>query len=274
MNPSTLLTDCHIHSTHSLDGHDTIKAICRQAIRRGLGGVCFTEHLYLEPEDDSYGFFDYDRYMADLEAARRKYGDRLLIWSGIEISYQPHLEAEITAFLEGKDFDLVMGSVHYVDGDFVFSRVFDNRSEAEAYGRYFEIVHQAVQSGLFDVLGHLDIVKRHGVRYYGPFLYKRYAGQIDTILKALIATDTALEVNASGLRHAPKEPYPGLEVLRRYRELGGELLTVGSDAHRASDVGRGIGEVIELLDQAGFKTIPALSTVEGRTFKARQAIQS
>jgi len=245
-----MLMDCHIHSNHSLDGRDTMEAMCQQAIRKGLGGICFTEHLYLEREDESYGFFDYERYMADLETTRRRFGDRLLIWSGIEISYQPYLEAEITAFLEDKTFDLVIGSVHYVDGEFVFGPLTDGRSAEEAYGRYFEMVYQAAQTGLFNVLGHLDVLKRSGVRRYGPFIYEPYAGQIEAILKAIIDTGTALEVNTSGLRQAPREPYPGLEVLQRYRELGGKLLTVGSDAHRASDVGRGIRETIECLHRA------------------------
>lgn len=261
----TLLADCHIHSNHSLDGHDAVDAICHQAIQKGLGGVCFTEHLYLEPEDESYGFFDYNHYMADLEAARRRFGDYLLIWSGIEISYQPHLEAEITAFLEGKALDLVIGSVHYVDGEFVFGRLTGSRSEEEAYGRYFEVVYQAAQSNLFDVLGHLDVVKRFGVKHYGPFLYERYAGQIDAILKTMIDTGTALEVNTSGLWQAPAESYPGIEIIHRYRELGGKLLAVGSDAHRAPDVGRGIREVTDLLHRLGFRAVTV--------FEARQALQ-
>lgn len=245
-----MLMDCHIHSNHSLDGHDTMEAMCQQAIRKGLGGVCFTEHLYLEREDESYGFFDYERYMANLEAVRRRFGDRLLIWSGIEISYQPYLETDIVAFLEDKTFDLVIGSVHYVDGEFVFGPLTDSRSEEEAYSRYFEIVYRAAQANLFDVLGHLDVLKRSGVKRYGPFIYEQYARQIEAVLKAMIDTGTALEVNTSGLRQAPREPYPGLEVLQRYQELGGKRLTIGSDAHRASDVGRGIRETMECLHRA------------------------
>ncbi|MCP4542894.1 MAG: histidinol-phosphatase [Chloroflexi bacterium] len=232
--------DSHVHSKHSLDGHDTIDAICRAAIRRGLDGVCFTEHLYLEPWDASFGFFNYDRYASDIESARQRYGDRLDIRSGIEIGYQPQFEDEIVAFLSnGRTFDLVLGSVHYVGEDFVFDTLL-NRNEQKAYGRYFETVRRAAQSGLFDVLAHLDVVKRFGVDHYGPFRYQRYAAQIDAILETMIATGTGLEVNTSGLRQNPGKTYPGPDIIARYRELGGAMFSFGSDAHSAVDVGRGV----------------------------------
>ena len=82
---------------------------------------------------------------------------------------------------------------------------------------------------------------------FGPFAYERYADRIDLILEALIETGTALEVNTGGLWNGPGETYPGLEVVARYRELGGERLSVGSDAHRAADVGQGMAETVAAL---------------------------
>jgi histidinol-phosphatase (PHP family) len=237
-------SDRHVHTNHSLDGRVAIDALCRAAIWRGLDGIAFTDHLYLEPFDASYGFFDYDRYMCDLDVVRQRYGDRLHIQSGIEIGYQPQFEDAIIAFLDGKDFDLVLGAVHYVGQDFVFDTLL-NGNEQEAYGRYFECVRLAAQSGLFDVLAHLDVVKRVGVERYGPFHYERYADQIDAILEAMVETGTGLEINTSGLRQSPRETYPGPDVVARYQELGGHLLTVGSDAHCAVDVGQGIRETID-----------------------------
>jgi histidinol-phosphatase (PHP family) len=236
--------DRHVHTGHSFDGHDTIDALCRAAIRRGLDGIAFTDHLYLEPFDVSYGFFDYGRYMRDLDAAWRRYGDRLQIQSGIEIGYQPQFKDAIVAFLDGKTFDLVLGSVHYVGQDFVFDTLL-NGNEEKAYGRYFECVRLAAQSGLFDALAHLDVVKRVGVERYGPFRYERYAEQIDAILVAMVETGTGLEINTSGLRQNPRETYPGPDIVARYQELGGRLLTVGSDAHCAADVGQGVREATD-----------------------------
>jgi histidinol-phosphatase (PHP family) len=244
MIESTLFTaqsaDLHTHSTHSLDGNDSIDAMCRAAVERGLRAIAFTEHLYVEPFDASYGFFDYGRYLADIEVARHAYGNRIHVLSGIEIGYQPQYHDEILSFLADKDFDLVLGSVHYVGTEFVFSTLLDGRTEEEAYGAYFDVVLRAAQSGLFDALAHLDVVKRFGVQRYGAFEYERYAGHIDAILVAMIASHTALEVNTSGLRQAPKETYPAADVVARYLELGGEPVVIGSDAHCAAHVGLGV----------------------------------
>jgi histidinol-phosphatase (PHP family) len=137
----------------------------------------------------------------------------------------------------------------------VFSPAYYGSSEREAYEPYFEAVLGAVQTGLFDVLGHLDIVKRYGVRHHGPFSYDRYAEPIDAILRACVENGTGLEINTSGLRGLPKEPFPALPVVRRYRELGGEIVTVGSDAHRVDDLGQGIDAAVDLARAAGFDAI-------------------
>jgi histidinol-phosphatase (PHP family) len=238
--------DLHTHSVHSLDGNDTIDAMCRAAIERGLQAIAFTEHLYVEPFDASYGFFDYDCYVADIEVARHLYGNRIRILSGIEIGYQPQYHDEILFFLDDKNFDLVLGSVHYVGREFVFSSLLDGRTEEEAYGAYFDIVLQAAQSGLFDAMAHLDVVKRFGMQRYGAFKYERFAEQIDAILETMIESHMALEINTSGLRQAPKATFPAADIVAQYFELGGELVISGSDAHCAAHVGLGIRHALSL----------------------------
>ena len=135
------------------------------------------------------------------------------------------------------------------------SAYFASHSQRETYVPYFEELLLAARSGLGDVLGHLDLVKRYGTTHYGPFEPRVFEEEIRAVLRAAIDANLALEVNSSGLRQGTGEPYPGLTVLRWYRELGGEILTVGSDAHSTDDLGAGIPEVVDLVRSAGFRAI-------------------
>ncbi len=158
--------------------------------------------------------------------------------------------------------------VDYADGWAIISEphstgsYFAHHSVRQAYLPYFEELLRAAQSGLADVLGHFDLVKRYGVDHYGPFEPAHYEDEIRAVLRALVDSGMALEINTSGLRQRPGEPYPGLEVLSWYRQLGGEVLTAGSDAHHVDDLGAGIDDALELARMAGFRAVA--------TFKERQ----
>jgi histidinol-phosphatase (PHP family) len=183
---------------------------------------------------------------------------------GVEIAYQCTREKEISDWLAAHAWDYVVASIHlldYADGWAMISEprttnaYFANHSQREVYVPYFEELLRAVRSGLGDVLGHLDVVKRYGTAHYGPFEPLVFEEEIRTVLRAIIDEGLALEVNSSGLRQGTGEPYPGLAVLHWYRELGGEILTVGSDAHSTDDLGAGIPEVLDLVRSAGFQAI-------------------
>jgi histidinol-phosphatase (PHP family) len=163
-----------------------------------------------------------------------------------------------------------MVSVHlvdYADGWAIVSEpeairtYFATHSQRQAYAPYFEELLRAAQSGLGDVLGHLDLVKRYGVAHYGPLEPTAFEEEIRAVLHAAIESGTGLEINTSGLRQAPAEPYPAPTVLRWYREMGGEIVTTGSDAHHASDLGAGIAEALDLARKTGFR---AVATFEQR----------
>jgi histidinol-phosphatase (PHP family) len=146
-------------------------------------------------------------------------------------------------------------------------RYFARRSVREAYQPYFAELRQAVESGLFDFIGHLDLAKRYGVRYYGPFDLSLFAAEVRDILKLTVESRVGLEINTSGLRQAPHETYPGLAVLRWYRKLGGRILTVGSDAHSVKDLGKGIAEALGLARKAGFEAVTLFEKREPRQLR-------
>ena len=110
-----------------------------------------------------------------------------------------------------------------------------------------------MQSGLFDIIAHFDIVKWHGVGFYGPFQAEIFAGEIESILTAMVEHGIGLEINASGLFQPPAEPYPVPDIVQRYAAVGGTIVTVGSDAHHTTQVGQGIEGVISLARASGIR---------------------
>jgi histidinol-phosphatase (PHP family) len=255
------LADLHVHSTCSADGSSTIADYARRATRLGLAEVGFCEHADFDPRDRSYGTLDlarYDRELAEAQAIAP--GVRLR--QGVEITFQANLAAGIGAWLGQHTWDYVVMSVHlldYCDGWAIVSErdtvnaYFRSHSLRQACLPYFEELLRAVQSGLGDVLGHFDLVKRYGTQTYGPFEPGTFEEEIREVLRAMVGCGMALEVNTSGLRQGPGEPYPGLTVLRWYRDMGGELVTLGSDAHDTHHLGAGLPEGAALARAAGLR---------------------
>jgi histidinol-phosphatase (PHP family) len=266
------LMDLHVHSDCSDDGVSSITDYARRGAELGLSEVGFCEHVDLDPRDSGYGYLELERYDQEMAAARVQVPS-VKLRQGIEIAYQAGREDEIRPWLKGHAWDYVVTSVHvvdYADGWAIVSEpqtsnaYFASHDQHQAYVPYFEELLRAVQSGFGDVLGHLDLVKRYGTAHYGPFDPFSYEDEVRSVLKAAIARGMGLEINTSGLRQSPDEPYPALPVLDWYRELGGEILTVGSDAHHSDSLGAAVHKALSLASEAGFKAVA--------TFEARQPL--
>jgi histidinol-phosphatase (PHP family) len=261
--------DLHVHSTCSADGRSSIADHARRAAALGLAEVGFCEHQDFDRRDQHYLYLDPERYGREIAAAGEAVPG-VGLRQGIEITYQGGLEDEIRAWLAGWPGDYVVASVHlvdYADGWAIVSEegaalpYFEAHSQRQVYLPYFEELLRAARSGLGNVLGHFDLVKRYGVACFGPFEPAAFAEEIRAVLRAAVEAGAGLEINMSGLRQSPGEPYPALTVLGWYRELGGEILTVGSDAHHVDDLGDGVAEALDLVRAAGFR---AIATFEGR----------
>ncbi|MBN1137487.1 MAG: histidinol-phosphatase, partial [Anaerolineae bacterium] len=261
--------DLHVHSTCSADGGSSIGEYARRAQELGLVEVGLSEHADFDPRDRSYRTLDLARYDQEMAAARAM-APEVRLRQGVEITYQANLEAEIRTWLTRKGWDYVIASVHlvdYADGWAMVSEpsaveaYFEKHNQRQAYLPYFEELLRAARSGLGDILGHFDLVKRYGAAHYGRFEPASMAEEIRAVLRAAVEAGVGLEINTSGLRQAPGEAYPGLTVLRWYRELGGEILTVGSDAHRVEYLAAGADQALALARAAGFT---AITTFEAR----------
>jgi len=259
------LYDQHLHSRHSVDSEADPAENVRQAIARGLAGLTFTEHFDSHPTEWPLCRFDYEKISAMIASLRREFGDRIFIGLGIEICYQPEQMDKILAYLDAHEFDVVLFSVHWFGGRALHVREhWEGLDVSSGTRAYLETTLEAVRFAgelakngrrPFDILTHLDLVKRYTQRFFKSFDVRAHTDLIDEILRACLQADLVPEVNLSSLRQQLSEPMPAEWVVRRYAELGGQAMTLGSDAHSSEDVGAGLAEAAAMLKRHGIRQL-------------------
>jgi histidinol-phosphatase (PHP family) len=248
--------DYHMHTHFSADGQASPGDMCEAALQCGLQEVCFTEHVDWLPWDETRAHFTPAAYVPAALQCRAEYAGRLAVRIGLEIS-EPHLVArEVQALLAAWPFDFVLGSAHWIDQSGVYLPDCYRLHPVDHVEReYFLRVLELAEQGEFDSLGHLDLVRRYRPKELGPFDTRVHAEVIRAILSTLVRRDKAFEINTSPLRRGLDSTCPDLTVLRWYRELGGEKVTIGSDAHRPDQVGTGFEVAADMLRSAGFSRL-------------------
>lgn len=254
-------TDFHIHSSNSTDSTEPMENMILRGIELGLKEICFTEHHDIDfPEDPNYPgevAFDLnvDSYLYELLGLRQKYESQINILFGVEIGVQPHLRRELAVFAKSHEFDFIIASTHLVNHkDPYYPTYFEGRDEEAAYREYFEEVRKSLDMfSNFDVWGHLDYVVRYGQSKDENYSYDKYKDVIDPILKKIIDMEKGIELNTGAIHHKLKELNPCKDILKRYRQLGGEIITVGSDAHNTARLAEGFDIAEQYLLDCGFK---------------------
>ena len=247
--------DIHVHSSYSTDSEAKMDDVAQAALKEGIRVLCFTDHIDWDYPVDGLTFdFDPKAYDADIRRLRQKYRGKLDILMGVELGMQPHLGSRYEKLLADYPFDFAIGSQHLVGNkDPYYPETFDGRSDTEVFREYFENLYEDVKAFHgFDSLGHLDYVVRYGKRRAEEYSYRHFADIIDEILKLLVRYNIALECNTCGLRKHLGFPNPHPAVLKRYRELGGTMVTIGSDAHKPAYLGYGFEEACDILKSCGF----------------------
>ncbi len=258
--------DAHLHTELSPDSAVPLELYCAQAAERGVREIAITDHLDFMPGAPAYAYASYQRRERDVRAAAERWAGRVTIRFGVELTYESRYEDAIREHLRTHSYDYSIGSVHAMsDGPYDRSRAASfvaGKSLAEATAPYFAEVAAAIQSGLFDTIGHLDMIKRYLIRWWPAADYAAIPEVYEPLLVALVESGAALEVNASGLRHPTGEMYPGPWVVARFRELGGRRVTVGSDSHLPSCFAFGIEEACEIVAAAGFDRLTLQRAVD------------
>jgi histidinol-phosphatase (PHP family) len=252
--------DAHLHTLLSPDSTVPIDAYAEQAIARGIDEIAITDHVDFEPGAPAFGFTTFEDRERLVRGAAERWGPRgVTIRFGIELTYERRFEAAIRDHLRMHAYDYVIGSVHvYRSSPFAAGNVAGwvaGRRLDEIVTPWFEEVEAAARSALFDTLGHLDFVKRYLHPHVTAAQLAAAPELYEPTLRALVDSGTALEVNTSGLRQAAGETYPSAAIVARFRELGGERVTVGSDAHRAESFAWALDDGYDHVRAAGFDAL-------------------
>ncbi|HPU63771.1 MAG TPA: histidinol-phosphatase HisJ family protein [Mobilitalea sp.] len=255
-----ITADFHVHSDFSADGKARMEDMIKQAIKSGLKTICFTYYMdYDYPKNYGFTFeFDPEDYFNKIELLKEKYKSRIEILAGIELGLQPQVTDAMSRLINAYPFDFIIGSVHVVDHmDPFYPHYWEQISEKEGIYKCFKTIKECceIYNG-FNVCGHIDYIIRYAPSSkvnYTEYAYSDYADIIDEILKTLLKHQKGIELNTSGYKYGLGHPHPKTEILKRYKELGGEIITVGSDAHKPEHLCYDFDRAEALLKELGYK---------------------
>ena len=261
-----MFADYHVHSEYSDDSTYPLEQVIRDAIGMGMDEICITDHVdYGIKKDWDAGEkiayrgsqplanVDYPRYMAALRDMQIRYGDRIRIRVGLEFGIQTHTIPQFRALLTRYPLDFVILSIHQVENQEFWTQEFQRgRTQQEYNERYYEELLAVVQQYQgYSVLGHLDLITRYDKQ--GVYPFERVRPLVEAILRRVIADGKGIEVNTSSHRYGLTDTTPSVAILQLYRELGGTILTIGSDSHAPAHLGTHIEEARALLRELGFR---------------------
>lgn len=277
-----ILSDFHMHSEFSSDCDTPMEEMIQKAIQLGLKQICFTDHMDFDypkinlapnsgPEEKYLDFlFDADAYVKKLNQLKDTYAGQIEILTGIELGLQKQIQPKVKELMQQYEFDFAIGSSHLLYGDDPYLASFWKKLR-ERYGNtdtknldqfivekaiedYFEEILQNITLfPWFQVYGHLDYIVRYAPLKDKYYDVKKSMDVIDVILKQLISQNRGIEINTSGLKNGLKTANPHTTILKRYRELGGEIITIGSDAHTPAYIAYEFDRAKEFLLESSFK---------------------
>lgn len=251
-----LIPDYHMHTDFSIDSDSPMESMIKSAIEKNIKEIAITDHVDFE----SYyinNIIDYDNYLITFNNLKEKYNNKINIIFGVEIGLNLNYIDRIQTLTNSYPFDFIIGSSHSVfNMDLYYDNFFENKTKEEAYNIYFtEMIKNITNIKNFCVYGHIDFISRYGIYEDNTLLYDDFKDNIDKVLKLLIENGKGIEINTSGFRYGINQTYPQFNILKKYKELGGEIITIGSDAHTPDYIGDHFNVAYDMLIEAGFKYI-------------------
>ena len=248
--------DSHMHSAFSSDSDADMEAMIQSAINMQLKTICFTEHLDMDyPSDPPKFQVDIESYEKRFFQLKDKYINQIELLYGIELGLMPYLASRYDQFVNAHPFDYVIGSTHLVDGmDPYYPDFFNINDKETGVRKYFQTVIDNTKAfDNFMSYGHIDYVIRYAPGTNQDYSYANYQDILDELFTTLIRHDKALEINTAGFKYGLGQPHPQIDVLRRFREMGGERITIGSDAHKPEHIAFDFTRTEEILKSLCFK---------------------
>ena len=251
--------DSHLHTDQSSDSQVPIDVYGALAADLGIAELAITDHIDFDPHRPDFVTDPPARERLVRAAAERWAPHGVAIRFGLEVSYESRYEDQIREHLRANAYDFTIGSIHFGAGSpYRPQRVagwIAGKSLEEIVAPAFDEAIAAARSGLFDTIGHLDSIKRYLLPHITPAHLRERPDLYEPVLQALIESGTGLEVNTSGLRQSAGETYPSAAIVARFRTMGGERLTAGSDAHRPTWFGHGLDSAYQMAADAGFREL-------------------
>ncbi len=250
------MLDYHIHSTFSPDANASMSSIIEKAIELNLKEICFTDHMDydFEPSFDIEMKFEFEPkvYLPKIEELKKKYQHEIKILAGIELGLQPHMITKAQVVIQRNQFDFVLGSVHNVAKKDLTGENILVYSTNELWERYFKEMHYCIDkiNGI-NSIGHFDVPKRYNEKFRSFNLVDHYE-QIEVIYKLMIEKEISLEINTAGFKYGLGDNNPSIDFIKMYKDIGGEMLTLGSDSHNVNQLGKGLEEALLVLRNLGF----------------------
>ena len=260
----TGLFDNHNHSEFSFDGKKTsVESSAMSAKDKGLGGICFSDHcdFYVPPMKASFEdlvpeYFNVTEQQAEIDRVQELCGNDFKILKGIEIGMYEECHEQIRTTLNDNDFDQIVASVHYIDQtDPYYGGFYDGKDWRQAYGRYLETIYREMTwLQDFDIMAHYDYVARYAPYTQASILYRDFSDILDEMFRYLISEGKALEINTKSYQdYNGRTPRLDTELLLRYKDMGGEIISLGSDSHDPIRTGDKFGHYAALLKSLGFR---------------------
>jgi len=237
------------------------------AISLGVAEMAFTDHIDFLYKERPYPYqINYDMYLKEFRRMKECYSKEIELTLGAEIGLNSYSNDTVNRLIARYDFDFIIASCHDIKGgDLYYPEYYMGRDKSEVHLKYFKNVLECVKNiENYSVFGHLDYISRYGPYEDKSVDYESLNHVIDDILKATISAGKGLEVNTSGYRYGIGAVYPDPRIIKRYKELGGEFVTLGSDAHRPEDIAMDFDKALAILKSAGFE--------KAHTYRKRKAV--
>jgi histidinol-phosphatase (PHP family) len=245
-----MLADYHMHTSFSDDSTYAMEDLIKRAISLGINEICFTEHVDHGVKTDLN--CDFDAYIKEFQRCKAIYGNQISMKLGIEFGIQEHTIDEFQKDFDKYVFDFVILSCHQVDNKEFWTQDFQRGKTQKEYNeKYYEEILKVIKNyDDYSVLGHLDMIKRYD--NIGDYPFEKIKGVVTEILKHVISQGKGIEINTSSFRYGLEDLTPSRDILKLYKELGGTIITIGSDTHEESHVGHNIAFVNEELKKLGY----------------------
>lgn len=270
-----MFIDYHVHTEYSDDSVYPMEEVVKDAIHMGMEEICFTDHVdygvkvdwdsgeeIVYRHGEPIANVDYPKYVEEIGKLKTLYGDKITIRMGMEFGVQMHTIPQFEALYKRYPFDFIILSIHQVEDKEFWTQDFQRgRTQKEYNERYYEEMLDVISHYKdYSVLGHMDLIVRYDNE--GVYPFEKVKPYVEKILKKVIEDGKGIEVNTSSHRYGLKDTTPSKDILELYRELGGKIVTIGSDSHKPEHLGAYVAETREMLKSLGFTTFCTYEKME------------